>query len=128
VEDDFRVRGRLEYRALGLQRLPDLTEIREIPIVRDGDVSVPVMDGKGLDICLVVGGAGCGVPIVTDSDRTPQELSQGTGILVVVVNEAEVLVDVKTGAAATLIEFRGNNSRSLLATVLLGEESVVRNL
>ena len=125
MQDHLRVGRGLENRPLVLQFFPYRAEVCQVAVVGNGDIAPLVHDGKRLDVRLVVGGACGGVAVVADRAGSLQHVAQKPVLAVHIVDQPEVLVDMKAGLARAVVTVGCDDARTFLAPVLLGDESEV---
>ena len=113
VDDDFRVHGGLEDRALGFQAAADLPGVGQGAVVGDGDGLAAVLHHEGLGVD-DVGGAGGGVAHVADGQMPRQRLQPRLVEDLGHQPHAPVLTDALAVA--------GDDAAGLLAPVLQGVE------
>ena len=97
VEDQLGVGGRLEERAPLAEGAPQLAGVREVAVVRERDVAVAVVDHEGLDVGLVVRGAGGRVAVVADGGATEELRGEDIGVVEHVEDAVSRGAELRTG-------------------------------
>src|ERR1039457_1091704 len=75
MDDDFRIHRRAEDRPVRLELLPDFRGVREVPVVREGNVSALEVDQRRLRV-LERGRTGGRVPRVADRGSAGESLER----------------------------------------------------